>query len=1324
MTMTSKAKWPRRLGWSILALLTTVLLLAVGARWWLLHTESGAGFVLAQARQALQPALQIERSSGNISDGLRLSGVQFSNDISNTDIEQIELQAVLKLLPSPRLIIQRLYVDGVQVTVLPSDEPPPETLPDLRSPLKVVVQDLRLRELSLRLPNQAEQAEPLRLDALSAAFDYGDRLDLQRLQLQAYAAELSVLGDAALQPPYAHDFRLDVQGVGKQLLPQLQQAALTLHSEGDVDDLLLQLQGRDGLPLSAELQLYQALEQPRWELQVNSTDPLRWPLASAAASYDPATVAMRDFALRSSGALDDYEIQLNGDVQTPVAAAGNWQLSLRGDQAQIVLESLQGELLQGSVQASGEYRLAPAMSQGQLQLQLSQLRPARLLDDTGTVDSETAMALPPISGGLTLLLNDQQLLLQDLLLQAADLPWQVQGDASYGLNDEIINSSWRWQALDWPPGSGETAEWRSSQGQLSATGSLQNLKLDLAGDLNGSAFPSVQMQLQASLLEQQALELQQLVLQTLGGEVSLSGSAAWGDALQAQLDYQLQNIDPGQFWTAYPGSISASGSLLAGANADFSAPQATVKIDQLSGRLRGQPITGQGTLRYADQRLNSDGLQLQSGDARLSLRGDEQQLQLTLHIPSLGQLYAAAAGSLQANISMQALPDSTLRLDRGMLQLQLRGADLGWQQQDLQALQVDADVTLAASGLLGKVDVNLEQLSKRSNKLLREAGLQLSSDSDGQRLSLSASRAGSNLQLQLNGATLDNAAFVPWEDAFTWQGNLQDMLLEDRQLGAWQQNDGAGISYAQGLLQLQQACLQGSDENDGSSLCFAASQSSKAAKRGPGLQAGVEIDKLPVALLTRLTGAAVTSDQHLSGNIKLAMAEQLEQLDASLSLQPGRLFIVGDSASGVQMEQGDLQLQLIDDALSGDLLVRLEQQAEISSKWRYGPLSSEQPELSGDLRTTLPDLSLLANFVPVLNELAGTLNMHAQFKGPLPQPLIALDMGLRDGRIAYAPVGLELRDINLQGQSQPGQPFEGSGGFRAGDGQASMQFRLSPLDRTAALSIQGDSLQLADSQVLQLKLSPDLKLTAAPDGYTIDGELLIPSALLQPPKQVTTQQSESADVVVVGVEQPPEAQTQSKLSGKLKLVLGDDVRVRADVASTRLQGAVNLLWDEQLVPQADGSIDLVDGKVQAYGQTLILRDSRVSYNESPADNPRLDIYAVRRIFGDPVVSEAGVAITGRAQAPDIRLFTNPASNEESALAYIATGSNFDHGNGEGALNLGLYLFPRLFVSYGVGLFDNGNVTNARYEFSDSWNVTLESGQRDSAVQINWRKNKD
>ena len=81
--------------------------------------------------------------------------MQFSNDISNTHIEQIDLQARLRLLPTPQLTIEQLYVDGVQVTVLPSDEPPPETLPDLRSPIAVLVRDLRLRDVSISLPDQS-----------------------------------------------------------------------------------------------------------------------------------------------------------------------------------------------------------------------------------------------------------------------------------------------------------------------------------------------------------------------------------------------------------------------------------------------------------------------------------------------------------------------------------------------------------------------------------------------------------------------------------------------------------------------------------------------------------------------------------------------------------------------------------------------------------------------------------------------------------------------------------------------------------------------------------------------------------------------------------------------------------------------------------------------------------------------------------------------------------------------------------------------------------------------------------------------------------------
>ena len=502
-----------------------------------------------------------------------------------------------------------------------------------------------------------------------------------------------------------------------------------------------------------------------------------------------AQLALQQLQLSSSGSLDDYQAELRSIVQLPAQAAGNWQLNLSGDRTQLQLESLQGSLLQGELQAQGSYQLDPPLQQGELQLQLSRLQLAGMLDE-----NELATALPPVSGGANLRLDQQQLRLQDLLLQAADLPWQVRGDASYGLDDDSIASSLRWQALDWPPGSGERADWGSEQGQLSASGTLQDLQLDLNSDVSGSAMPAAQIALQASLVQLQSLQLQQLIMQTLGGEARLAGTAAWGDALQAQLDYQLQNIDPGQFWAGYPGNITASGSLLASANADFSAPQATVAINDLSGTLRGQPISGQGTLRYADQQFISDGLQLQSGDASLNLRGDEQALQMTLDIPSAGQLYAAAAGSLKADISMQALPGERLRLDRGQLQLQLSGTGLGWQQQSLEAVSMDADLILADAGLRGDADITLQQLSNRSNKLLREASLQLVSDSQGQRLQLSAARAGTSLGLELAGSSTGQPGFAPWRKDFAWQGSLQDMQLQDRQLGLWQQPTAAQTS--------------------------------------------------------------------------------------------------------------------------------------------------------------------------------------------------------------------------------------------------------------------------------------------------------------------------------------------------------------------------------------------------------------------------------------------------------------------------------------------------------------------------------------------------
>ncbi|MEN1729135.1 MAG: translocation/assembly module TamB domain-containing protein, partial [Pseudomonadota bacterium] len=171
---------------------------------------------------------------------------------------------------------------------------------------------------------------------------------------------------------------------------------------------------------------------------------------------------------------------------------------------------------------------------------------------------------------------------------------------------------------------------------------------------------------------------------------------------------------------------------------------------------------------------------------------------------------------------------------------------------------------------------------------------------------------------------------------------------------------------------------------------------------------------------------------------------------------------------------------------------------------------------------------------------------------------------------------------------------------------------------------------------------------------------------------------------------------------------------------TDLAGEVELLWNEgEALPRSRGVIRLPEGTFEAYGQNLEIENGEIILSNQPITDPRLDIDAVREVFGDPAVERAGVSIRGNAQAPVIQLFTDPPTSEEKALAYVLTGADFDHAGGQGAVNVGLYLLPKLFVSYGIGLFESGNVLSGRYELSRRWGVRVVSGERDTGVDLSY-----
>jgi translocation and assembly module TamB len=163
---------------------------------------------------------------------------------------------------------------------------------------------------------------------------------------------------------------------------------------------------------------------------------------------------------------------------------------------------------------------------------------------------------------------------------------------------------------------------------------------------------------------------------------------------------------------------------------------------------------------------------------------------------------------------------------------------------------------------------------------------------------------------------------------------------------------------------------------------------------------------------------------------------------------------------------------------------------------------------------------------------------------------------------------------------------------------------------------------------------------------------------------------------------------------------------------------VAFAWNGPPMPTASGEYT-VAGRFEAYGQLLHITEGSIRFPEVPASNPQLRIRAEREIFGNPRIHTAGVLVSGTARDPKFEVYTTPASNEERALTLLVTGSDFDYEQGVGAVDVGTYIAPDLFLSYGIGLFDRENVISIRYDLARGFGIKATSGRKAEGVDLSY-----
>ncbi|HEX5786755.1 MAG TPA: translocation/assembly module TamB domain-containing protein, partial [Woeseiaceae bacterium] len=572
-----------------------------------------------------------------------------------------------------------------------------------------------------------------------------------------------------------------------------------------------------------------------------------------------------------------------------------------------------------------------------------------------------------------------------------------------------------------------------------------------------------------------------------------------------------------------------------------------------------------------------------------------------------------------------------------------------------------------------------------------------------------------------------NGVFDDPDSPRTWNGTLTELSLAQpsavdaegtsREIFLVQ---SAPIALSSDSVTVERACLQGSIE---ARLCVAVDWMA-----GRRLEILAELDAIAVDRVNQFVATGFVFDQHVTGQMRWDKAAGAPLTAfADLEISPGTIRSRDDPEVGIQTGEGLITFDVREGTLlEGDLRLPLPGTGNVEGTFSLADISDlRDSAITGRLDAELSDMTAIRMFVPSLERADGHLTAKVSVDGTVQAPVLTGNVALRDGALAYRPIGLELEDIELDAAFGEGRQFELTGSFLAGEGRgtvASSGVYGNGFREDLVVTLEGERLRLIDVPDLTAVADADVRVGFDDGIIRLDGEIVVPHARISPRNLLATRHSESADVVVVAGERetapedPVEQEAPVLLDGKLGVGLGDDVIVDIDLAEAQVTGSVEFTWDRSLMPVANGRYE-VSGDVQVYGQVLDITEGTIRFPNVPANDPYLRVRAEREIFGNSQIKSAGILVDGTLRRPTVEPYTEPRTTRERALTLLVTGSDFDLEQGVGAIDFGTYIAPRLFVSYGIGLFDQENVISARYDLGKGFGVKATSGQSESGIDL-------
>lgn len=1319
-------------------ILLVLLIVCMAGLYWLVATQSGLDFALKKTQKHF-PELTVGSAEGQLAGRLKMQNIHYTPESGmQVSVEALDLDWLPWALISGQLLMEQFHITGLELTEgQAEDNASSDTaLPEVALPISVSIRSLRVTQAML---NAADGTQSLLFDRVDTRFRMSqDRLVISDMNLNRPELAFMLSGEARLSAPYPVNLNYGIT----LYLPDIKPISVTGTVDGDKRHLNVHQQIGEPLASQQDITLSNIFDNLSWRLESNSQ---LWELADLNAGDNTRLLRMK---ASGGGDLERANINISGVVEhqdyPPVSVLSrfethnfsDWYLDSDFHISEAAFASLDGVVRDVTNQPQADLKLRwhnltwplePAadtdfQSNGVMQIAGGMDNFTAGLDASLEAHQENIGISGHFAG------NPRALEIRALNLQHQQGSLELNGQLAlantfkYALNAE-------WRDLQIPERFLTDTTASTSRGNLQVDGENDIFRVRSRSDLTVDALP-LQLDIQADS-EETGLATVNLEASSGNGKLNLDGHVDWRHDPAADAKIQFEQIDPSLFAPDWSGNLAGSLDIdVAVPEEDL--PAVSIRDMHIFGELAGKPVDLKAALDY-QQNLTINDLTLRSGESSLSAQGeigDAATISFVVNAPSLTDFYPELAGRLQGEGEIAG------KTTEPTLTLNLTGDNIQYAEKFQLA-------TLSAQGQLSA------EPGKTSDLALSASDLQLTDTQLAElRLNIDGVAQQHDIRLQAESSWLDLTSRLTggWNGE-QWQGQLDQLDLVEDRLGEWQLAQPANIRLDADAQQLEAFCWQSSRVEQ---ICLDWVQD---AQQRWQLQAS--IDELDVARLNQLSADYAELNGKLNADIALQKDSNatvgtadiaIDALTARPAVELEKQDPIGFSEFSLQAdfdnESSELSLTVAPDLEGVEPLSLTAQSADLNTLMA----APRDTQINAQIQSRIAQLSALAFISPDFEELQGELALDADISGTVNQPAAEGRLSLRNGQVAVEQLGIVLKslEVDVDGDLNEGIGFiyqaQSGNGRLEGEGEFTMAEQSWQMQTT----LSGQQVEVMHVPEAYVVASPDLSLSISPGSAELSGDLVIPEAELAP-LEFNSSVSPSRDVEIVGAEAPPTETLATDVNVRVKL--GDDVRITGLGFEGRLTGDLAVAGDAGEILTGNGEITITDGIYEAYGQKLTVDNGKIRFSGAAIDNPQLDIRAVRK--GRDFT--AGLHIQGPAASPQATLFSEPSMSQDNILAHILLGRSINSASGDdaamlasaatslgirngnmlgqeiassfgldefrisgdgadnAALQIGKYLSPKLYLGYGIGVFEPVSTVQLRYQLNQIWSLQAESG---------------